>query len=124
MAKKRNRKKMTYKDIPYDYKIDYESYRDGEKSVAEIASYNHVSCETIYKYFRMITEHNADPPLNNKRGRKPKDDSWFIVLCYKKDYERWKKGELTITRIARLHSKSRTTIYKYFHLLKSLEVDN
>ncbi|MDE6708447.1 MAG: hypothetical protein K2K06_10490 [Oscillospiraceae bacterium] len=117
------RKKITYKDIPYDYKIYYKNYRDGKISVAKIADYNHVSCKTVYKYFNIITEHNADQPLNNRRGRKPKTES-ELQKTFGEYYQKWKKKEMTITDIAFWCGNSRTTVYRYFRLLESSNSKN
>ncbi|MDE5754628.1 MAG: hypothetical protein K2H89_08810 [Oscillospiraceae bacterium] len=126
MAEKKRlgRKKLEYDDIPKEYILDYDHYQNQEISVAEIAENHWVSRKTVYKYFKLIAEHDSDPLEYHKRGRKEviglRD---HVQLFYQNSYERWKKKEQTITEIANLHGNSRTTIYKYFQILKEINGD-
>lgn len=123
--RKTGRKKLTYDDIPEEYIFDYDHYQSFEISVAEIAENRDVSRKTVYKYFKLIADHDSDPPEYHRRGRKQVTDLYDDVQFYCQGYyERWKKKEQTITEIADLTQKSRTTIYKYFRMLEERNGNN
>jgi DNA invertase Pin-like site-specific DNA recombinase len=103
------RPKKTQNDVPQEVKDLLPKYKRGEIGKAEYAKKAGITRPTLYKYLQILGV--EEKPTRKRMGKRD------VSPEIKKLYLKYKSGELSMLRIAKLTGLHRSTIKRHFNLL-------